>query len=200
MLHALDTFQRPDQEGWGVASDGHLWFDDASEHPGAITSIRQGVGYVDTLTANTDLDQWLGDSAADALISADFQVLEYWRGQTQRCARLLGRVVDGHQFLVFAINFGNSTLQIWVNDREQWWKIEQVEMPPFRTHQWYRAQFLLVGPLACGKVWPVGAAEPEWQIKGSQNALTSGMGGLRTTYARVYWANFSVRAVTTTTS
>src|SRR5690348_8205851 len=111
MLLALDTFQRPDQEGWGTASDGHLWLDDGPEHPGASISIEGGVGYVDTLTANTDLDQWLGEPAADVLISADFQVLEYWRGHTQRCARLLGRVQSGHQFLVFAINFGNSTLQ-----------------------------------------------------------------------------------------
>jgi hypothetical protein len=149
---------------------------------------------VDTLTANTDLDQWMGETYTDALISADFCVLEYWRGQPQRCARLLGRVKDGHHFLVFAINFGTSTLQLWINTNEQWSMLQQVRVSPFDTQQWYHAQLLLIGPQAYGKVWAIGTTEPNWQIIGRQNRLASGMGGLRTTYARVSWANFQVQA------
>lgn len=67
----MDTFERPDQNGWGTASDGHRWVDDSAEHPGALASITQGCGYVDTLTAGTDLDQWMGERSTDALISAD---------------------------------------------------------------------------------------------------------------------------------
>ncbi len=199
MDNSQDTFQRPDQEGWGIASDGHPWHDDCALHSGARFSIQQGLGFVDTLTAGTDLDLWMGESYADMMVSADFQVFTYWRGHPQRCARLLGRVTDAHHFLVFAINFGNSTLQLWGNQNEHWWMLEQVPMPAFRIHQWYHARLLVVGTLAAGKVWPDGALEPDWQIVGGQAVLTAGMGGLRTTYSRVLWANFSVQAVSSLT-
>lgn len=199
MDSSQDTFQRPDQDDWGIASDGHCWYDDRSLHPGAFCSIRQGLGYVDTLTGGTDLDLWMGEDAPNALISADFQVLNYWRGFPQRCARLLGRVTDAHHFLVFAINFDNSTMQLWVNQDDHWWMLKQVRAPAFHTHLWYHARLLLLGTQAAGKVWSGSTKEPDWQIVGSQKALTTGMGGLRTTYSQVYWANFSVRAVTTNT-
>jgi hypothetical protein len=200
MTTSLDTFQRPDQENWGIASDGHPWYDDRDLHPGGRFYIRQGLGYVDTLTAETDLDLWMGDRSPDALISADFQVLNYWHGHPQRGARLLGRVTDAHHFVVFAINFSNSTLQLWVNQNNHWWMLQQVRAAAFHTQQWYHARLLLAGTRVAGKVWPGGASEPDWQIAGSQSALTAGMGGLRTTYSQVYWANFSVQPITMDTS
>ena len=196
---AMDNYTQPNQSGWNPSTDGNTWTDDASAYPGAAVSINNNLGYVDTYTAATDRDEWMGPYYADQLVSADFNVGQYGQDSYQHGARLLGRVQDGNNFIDFAINYATSTLQIWVNSNNNWTMMSQVNVPAFKTNQWYHAQLLTVGNMSYGKVWAYGAADPGWQISGSQNSLSTGAGGNRSTYCDINWANYSYQAVTTIT-
>ncbi len=196
---SMDTYFQPNQAGWNPSTDGNTWLNDSSIYPGASVSINNNQGYVDTYTAATDIDQWLGASYTDQLVSADFEVQKYGQDGYQHGARLLGRITDAHHFIVFAINYATSTLQVWVNNGENWKMLKQVSVPKFQTGQWYHAKLLTVGTVSYGKVWANGTTEPNWQISGSQGSLKSGMGGTRSTFADINWANFSVTGVTTIT-
>ncbi len=195
---SMDTYFRPDQTGWNPASDGNTWLDDSARYTGASASIKGNQGFIDTFTAATDRDEWMGATYTDEQISADFEVLQFGQDAFQHGARLLSRVTDGHHFIDYAINYATSTLQLWVNNNENWWMMSQVSVPKFNTGQWYHAKLLSVGTMSYGKVWAYGTQEPNWMISGSQGgALPSGMGGTRSTFCDIYWANFTVQGVTT---
>jgi hypothetical protein len=197
---AMDTFDEPDQSGWNPSSDGNTWRDDSSIYPGGALSITGNQGFADTYTAATDRDEWTGPISSDQVISADFEVLQYGVDSFSHGARLLSRVRDAHHYIVFAINFDVPDLELWVNNGENWTEMKQVYVSGFTTGQWYHAKLLSVGQKTYGKVWAFGAPEPAvWMIGGSQSSLTSGMGGIRTTFANVYWDNFSVKSITAIT-
>ena len=195
----MDTYFQPDQNGWNPSTDGNTWLDDSARYPGATVNVTNNQGYSDTYTAAVDRDEWMGASSADQLVSADFEVLQFAQDAFQHGARLLSRVTDGHHFIVFAINYATSTLQLWVNNNENWTLMKQVSVPAFQTGQWYHAQLITVGTKSYGKVWAFGTAEPTWMLGGSQTVLTTGMGGTRSTFAKIFWDNFSVQSVTTIT-
>ena len=194
---SMDTYFRPDQPGWNPASDGNTWLDDSARYTGASASIQGNQGFINTFTAATDRDEWMGGTYADQLVSGDFDVLQFGQDAFQHGARLLGRITDGHHFIDFAINYATSTLQLWVNNNENWFMMKQVSVPKFITGQWYHAKLLTVGAVSYGKVWAFGAPEPNWQISGSQGSLKSGMGGTRSTFCNIYWNNFQTQGVTT---
>jgi hypothetical protein len=196
---SMDTYFRPDQTGWNPASDGNTWIDDSSRYPGASVSIKSNQGFIDTFTAATDRDEWMGATYGDQMISADFDVLQFGQDAFQHGARLLADVTDTHHFIDFAINYATSTLQLWVNNNENWTMLKQVSVPKFITGQWYHSRLLVVGTLVYGKVWAYGTAEPNWSIQATQNSLHSGMGGTRSTFCDIYWANFTVQGLTTIT-
>lgn len=196
---SMDNYFRPDEPEWNPASDGHTWLDDRTVYPGASTSISNNTGFVDTFTAATDRDEWMGGTYADQQVSADFEILQFGQDAFQHGPRLLGRVTDSHHFIDFAINYATSTLQLWSNKGEVWTMLAQISVPAFNVNQWYHAKLLTVGTASFGKVWAYGTAEPGWMISGTQTGLTTGMGGIRTTFADAYWANFSVQAVTAIT-
>jgi carboxypeptidase family protein len=193
----MDTFTQPDQPGWNPSTDGHTWTDDASVYPGASVSVQNNLGYAGTYVAATDRDEWMSVNYSDQLVSADFNVSQFGQDAYQHGPRLLGRVQDGHNFIDFAINYATSTLQIWVNKGENWTMMKQVSVPAFKTNQWYHARLLTVGSMSYGKVWAYNTPEPGWMISGSQTLLTTGSGGVRSTFADIYWANYSTQAVTT---
>ncbi|HEY7123958.1 MAG TPA: carboxypeptidase regulatory-like domain-containing protein [Ktedonobacterales bacterium] len=196
---SMDNYFRPDEPEWNPSSDGSTWLDDRTTYPGASTSVSNNMGFVDTFTAATDRDEWMGGTYADQLISADFEVLQFGQDAFQHGPRLLGRITDGHHFIDFAINYATSNLQLWSNKGEVWTLLAQVNVPKFNVNQWYHAKLLTVGTASFGKVWAFGASEPDWMISGTQAGLTTGMGGIRTTFADAYWDNFTVQAVTAIT-
>jgi hypothetical protein len=193
---SMDTFTRPNQSGWGTASDGNTWNDDHTVFPGAAPSIIGNQGYVDTYTAATDLDQWMGQSYTDELVSADFNISLLGNSPSQHGARLLGRVKDANHFIVFTINAATNTIAIWLNNGNNWAQLNQTSIFNVTLNVWYHAKLLLVGNMIFGKVWAAGTTEPDWMLSASQSSLTAGMGGIRTTFADIYWKNFSVQAVT----
>ena len=194
---SMDNYTQPDQAGWNPSTDGNTWLDDASNYPGAIVTISGNQAYVDTFTAATDRDEWMGANYADQQVSADFNVQQFGQDAYQHGARLLGRVGNSNKFIDFAINYATSTLQVWVNNNGSWSMMNQVSVPAFITGQWYHAKLLTVGSWSYGKVWAFGTPEPSWQIWGSQGQLTTGMGGTRSTYCDIYWNNFVTQGVTT---
>lgn len=194
---AMDLFTQPNQMGWNPATDGNIWSDDASTYPGAAVSIQGNAGFVDTYTAATDRDEWQSPQYTDQLISADFNVGSYGQDSYQHGPRLLGRLQDAHHFVDFAINYASSTLQLWTNMAESWTMLKQISVPPFTTGQWYHAELLTAGSETYAKVWAYGTPEPNWQITASQTQLTTGGAGLRSTYADITWANYSLQGVTT---
>ena len=196
---SMDTYYRPDQSGWNPASDGHIWLDDGARYTGGSAAISGNQGYVDTGTAGTDRDEWMGANYPDQLVSADFEVLQVGSQSAQHGTRLLGRATDGHHFLVFAINGDASNIALWINNGENWTQLTQVNMTGLSANQWYHARMLIVGNNMFGKVWAYGTPEPGWQISASQSQLTNGMGGLRTVWADAYWQNFTTVGVTSVT-
>jgi hypothetical protein len=138
----------------------------------------------------------MGASYADQQVSADFNVQQFGQDAFQHGPRLLGRVVNGNDFIDFAINYATSTLQVWVNNNGNWWMMNQVNVPAFTTGQWYHSKLLTVGNWTFGKVWAFGSAEPNWQIWGSQGSLRTGVGGTRSTFCNIYWNNFVTQGVT----
>jgi hypothetical protein len=194
---SMDTYFRPDQTGWNPASDGNTWLDDSSRYPGASVTISGNQGFIDTFTAATDRDEWMGTSYTDELVSADFEVLQFGQDSFQHGARLLARVTDTHHFIDFAINYATSTLQLWVNNNEAWTMLNQINVPAFSTGQWYHAKLQVVGTGVYGKVWASGTPEPtNWQIVASQSQLLAGQGGSRSTFCNIYWDNFTVQGLT----
>jgi hypothetical protein len=115
-----DSFVRPDQNGWNRASDSLVWMNDSQRYPGTVTAISNNKGFVDTFTATTDHDEWMGEIYIDQLVTADFNVLTIGQEAFQYGARLLGRVTDGHHFINFTVNYATSTLQLWVSNNENW--------------------------------------------------------------------------------
>lgn len=193
---SMDNYTQPDQSGWNPSTDGNTWFDDATVYPGATVSIIGNQAYVDTFTAATDRDEWMGASYADQQVSADFNVQQFGQDAYQHGARLLGRVGNSNQFIDYAINYATSTLQVWVNNNGNWFMMNQVNVPAFTTGQWYHSKLLTVGSWSFGKVWAFGTPEPNWQIWGAQTSLKSGMGGTRSTFCDIYWNNFVTQGVT----
>jgi hypothetical protein len=193
----MDNFTQPNQSGWNPSTDGSAFLDDANVYPGATLAIQNNTGYADTYTAATDRDEWFGPNTTDQLVSGDFNVSQFGQDAYQHGARLLGRITDDNNFIDFAINYATNTLQIWDNANNNWTMLKQVNVSPFKTNQWYHSELLTVGTTSYGKVWAYGAAEPAWQISGSQTDLTAGSGGFRSTYAFINWANVKVQAVTT---
>jgi hypothetical protein len=193
---SMDNYTQPDQSGWNPSTDGNTWFDDASAYPGAVVTITGNQAFVNTFTAATDRDEWMGGSYADQQVSADFNVQQFGQDAFQHGPRLLGRVVNGNDFIDFAINYATSTLQVWVNNNGNWWMMNQVNVPAFTTGQWYHSKLLTVGNWTFGKVWAFGTPEPNWQIWGSQTSLSTGVGGTRSTFCDIYWNNFVTQGVT----
>lgn len=197
---AQDLFSRPDQAGMGTASDGHSWADDHNVYPTATVSISSRSAYVQTASANTDFDTWMGIPYRDQEITADLYVVralsdpQYLHG-----GRLLGRVQGSDSWIVMAINTANDTITIWVDNAGNWTQLG-VGSQSYSPNVWYHAKLDIVGSSVMGKAWPVGSAEPGWQVTGQQSAIMSpGVAGLRCGAADVLFSNYQEAPLTQVT-
>lgn len=195
---SMDTYKRYDQTGWGTASDGNVWNADFTVYPLGTESITTTQGYVDAYTGQTDLDNWMGATYPDQEVSADFLYTAVGQDSYLHGPRLLGRVTDEHHYIDFAINVTNNTLALWVNNGENWSQIAgPLKGPGFLANTLYHAKLDTIGTTVRAKVWVASAAEPGWQVQAIQSVLnTRGTGGVRTTYAYVYWQNFKTTSLT----
>ena len=194
---ALDLFSRPDQSSFGTASDGHAWANDLNVYPTSKGTIVGRQGFIQTATAFTDHDTWMGIPYRDAEVSVDVNMTKVVQDPSfQHGARLLARVQGSDAWIVMALNPSNSTLTLWVDNRGTWTQIGGTAMP-FQTNAWYHAKVDVIANLVYGKAWLFGSAEPVWQVSGTQTSLmTPGVGGLRCGAADAYFANFSETPIT----
>ena len=194
---AEDLFTRPDQSGMGTSSDGHAWSNDMNVYPSAAVSILNRQAFVQTATAFTDLDTWMGIPYRDQEITADLYVVNavsdprYLHG-----GRLLGRVQGSDSWIVMAINTANDTITLWVDNSGNWTQIGSGSQA-YSPSVWYHAKLDLVGSSVMGKAWPFGSAEPGWQVTGKQTQIMSpGVGGLRCGAADALFSNYQEAPLT----
>jgi len=167
---ASDTFQRPDQTLWGIASDGQQWDGDANRLP--LFSIVNGTGLI--AGSRGVVQTVLGPVTADAQVSASGFVNHFGDG----------------------VNFG--VVLRW-NDPDNWYKAyidgsrliilkrvggvsRQIGQMAFtaQDNASYTLRFRAVGATLFASVWPSAALEPEgWLISLSDTSLFSGRGGVR---------------------
>lgn len=191
VITAMDLFSRPDQSGLGTASDGHAWSNDLSTYPTARASISNRSLFVQTASQVTDFDQWMGIQYTNEQVSVDFYMVTVVQDPSyQHGPRLLANVEDTTTWIELAVNPMNSTLALWVSDSDVWTELKEAPLST-STGKWYHSKLYLWGNTVAAKVWPVGTAEPGWQITATQNILTGpGVGGLRTTASDCYYQNF----------
>jgi hypothetical protein len=195
---AQDLFSRPDQNGIGTASDGHTWTRDSGVYPLGTVDIVNRQAFVQTASAATSLDAWMGIAYRDQEVTADIN-MAVAPGGGQHGGRLLARVVGSDQWLVLALNPTDSTLTISVAPGGGGaWALLGTAVHGFALQTWYHAKLRVVGPDAFGKAWALGSAEPaDWQVRGLQSSvLNSGVAGIRMGGADAYFANFLETPIT----
>ncbi len=87
---------------------------------------------------------------------------------------------------------------LWVAKNNQWTQLKSwTASPALIQNSWYHAKLRAVGTNVYGKVWAFGSPEPGWQVSATQTILTgAGTGGVRSSGATDYFANFSESPVT----
>jgi hypothetical protein len=193
---AQDLFSRPNQSGLGTASDGHAWANDINVYPTATFGIAGRQAFVQTATANTDHDTWMGIAYRDEEVTADINMANVVQDPNfQHGGRLLARVQGSDAWIVMALNPSNGTLTIWVDSSGNWTQLGSAPAS-FLTNTWYHAKLDVIGTGVYGKAWVFGSSEPAWQVTGSQSSIMSpGVGGLRVGAADVYFANYLERPI-----
>ena len=194
---AQDLFSRPDQTGFGIASDGHAWSNDFNVYPTARTSISNRQAFVQTANQYTDHDAWMGIPYRDQEVSVDMNMVNVVQDPSfQHGGRVLARVQRSDSWIVLTLNPSNSTMTLWVDDAGNWNQIGGVTMS-FSINVWYHAKVDVIASTVLGKAWVFGTSEPGWQVSGTQAAITvPGVAGLRCGAADVYFANFNESPIT----
>jgi hypothetical protein len=185
-----DLFSRPDQSGIGIASDGRTWIDDHAVYPTGTEQIAGRRLWVQTATATTDYDAWVGIPYQDQEVTLDFNA-------TSGGIRLLGRVQASETWVVLAINPGSSNLQLWAASNNVWTLLTTTGSIAVNQNTWYHAKLDVIGQKMLGKVWAFGATEPGWQIGATQTIVNgTGVGGLRFAGSDGYVTNFLEKPIT----
>jgi len=167
---ARDTFQRPDQQFWGVASDGQSWAGDAAKAP-AFTIVNS-TGQV-TGAGSAIYDSVLGKPVADSEVLFSGSVNHFAAANMG----VLLRWTDGNNLYKVFIDGTNLTAIKKVNGA-----ISSLQSVPFAAKDGtsYSLRVRVVGTGIMARAWQTGQAEPpNWMLIASDNALTSGYDGLR---------------------
>ncbi len=167
---ALDTFQRPNQPLWGVASDGLTWQGDANRNN--VFSIAAHTGQV---TGNGLFNAILGPQNANVNVLFIATVSAFDAGNVNMGAVL--RWTNAGNWYKAYIDGANLIVIKSVNG-----VITQLGKVPFaaRGATSYTLRFVAVGSTLAAKVWPTGTMEPaKWMLSVMDNSLPSGQGGIR---------------------
>jgi hypothetical protein len=167
---AQDTFQRPDQQFWGVASDGQSWLGDAANvlafaiinHTGRLTG-----------TGSAIYDSVLGKPVADSEVLFSGSISHF---AAANMGALL-RWTDVNNLYKVFIDGANLTAIKKVNGT-----ISNLQSVPFAARDGvsYSMRVRVAGTSIMARVWQTGQAEPSsWMLIATDSALTSGYDGLR---------------------
>ncbi|WP_052890046.1 hypothetical protein [Thermogemmatispora carboxidivorans] len=173
-LLAADTFHRPDQRGWGTASDGHSWQGDA--RLGSIFAVSHQQGQLSN-----------GQGAYNAILGPTFSDGEViFTGAINRFQQAnLGAVlrwmdtnnwykayIDGSQLVLLKSSGGMQT---------------RLAAVPFsaQANRFYSLRFRIQGDRLQARAWLAGTPEPsQWQVSARDSTFQSGFGGLRLVLAQ----------------
>lgn len=167
---AQDTFQRPNQQFWGVASDGESWVGDAAKTP--AFSIVNHTGQV-AGGGSAIYDSVLGKQVADSEVLFSGSVSHF---AAANMGALL-RWTDSNNLYKIFIDGTNLTAIKKVNGA-----ISTLQSVPFAARDGvsYSLRARVVGTSIMARVWQAGQPEPPtWMLIATDNGLTTGFDGLR---------------------
>ncbi len=167
---AQDTFQRPDQQFWGVASDGESWVGDAAKTPAfaIVNHTGQVMG-----AGSAIYDSVLGKQVADSEVLFSGSVSQFAAANMG----VLLRWTDSNNLYKIFIDGTNLTAIKKVNGA-----ISTLQSVPFAARDGvsYSIRARVVGTSIMARVWQTGQPEPPtWMLIATDNGLTTGFDGLR---------------------
>ena len=167
---ARDSFQRPNQQFWGVASDGQSWAGDAVKAPvfAIVNHSGQVIG-----NSSAIYDSVLGKPVADSEVLVSGSVSSF----ADANMGVLLRWTDSNNLYKVFIDGTNLTVLKKVNGA-----ISNLQSTPFAAQNGasYTIRARVVGTSIMARAWQTGQAEPSnWMLIITDNALTSGYDGLR---------------------
>ncbi len=168
---AQDTFQRQNQQLWGMATDGRAWQGDANKVN--AFSIANGAGQI----ANTQgtLNAVLGLPTANVSVTMNGSLNHFNNGKVNLGAVL--RWTDGNNWYKTLIDGTNIMMLKRVNGATT-----TLATAPFQAKDgmMYSLRFQAIGAMLFAKVWPVGTTEPaKWMLTVTDTTLTTGQAGIR---------------------
>ncbi|MGH7749945.1 MAG: carboxypeptidase regulatory-like domain-containing protein, partial [Candidatus Dormibacteria bacterium] len=183
---AQDLFTRPNQTGFGTATDGHAWSTDNASANVAIASST-----LSFQTSSTSVDGWMGTPYQDEVVSADVNV-------SSGTARVLARVVGAGTWIALSVDPGNDDLVLYSVTNNQWNQIGfWAAAPNLSFNASYHVRLETVGTLVAAKEWLFGDPEPAWDVTASQTAVTgAGLGGVGSAGASSVVSSFTEAPVT----
>ncbi|HEX7737202.1 MAG TPA: hypothetical protein VF458_20320 [Ktedonobacteraceae bacterium] len=167
---ASDTFQRPDQHYWGLASDGHPWLADAHSERNFV--IFEHTGVIEATPQHVYCNALLGPAMTNSEITFTASLGHY--GPSTLGAVL--RWSDAHNF--YALTLDGQRLSL---DRVMDGMQIPLQSAPFpaRDGALYTFRFRAIGAQLFAMVWPTGQPAPAtWQVSASDSAFASGQAGL----------------------
>lgn len=167
---AQDTFQRPDQQFWGMASDGQSWSGDAAK--ASAFAITNHTGQV-TGNSSAIYDSVLGKPVADSEVLVSGSINHFAAANLG----VLLRWTDGNNLYKVFIDGTNLTALKKVNG-----VVSTLQSVPFAAKDGtsYSIRARMVGTGIMASVWQTGQAEPsKWMLTSTDNGLASGYDGLR---------------------
>ena len=166
---AQDTFQRPNQAQWGIASNGQTWGGDANTNQ--AFSIVSASGQVSNITGN--FSAVLGTAATDAEVLFSGSVSSY-------TSTNLGAVLRWNDSKNFYRAFINKTsLVIQKRFHNATTTLGSVPFVAMAGTS-YSLRFQSNGSTLYAKAWQMGTIEPtSWMVTASDTSLSSGFCGLQ---------------------
>jgi len=168
-LLAQDSFQRPDQQGWGTASDGHSWGADAANGP--VFSIQQGRGTI--IGGRGGQNATLGPRVADAEVFFTGSINFFHQSNLGAILRW----VDAGTFYKAYIDGQHLVLLKSINGR-----MTRLASVPFRAtaNMLYNLRFRVQGTMLSAQAWQQNTPEPtQWMVTAQDGSLQTGLGGVR---------------------
>ncbi|MGH2496137.1 MAG: virginiamycin B lyase family protein [Ktedonobacteraceae bacterium] len=167
---AQDTFQRANQKGWGMASDGLTWGGDATNT--GVFSIKNNTGQLNKRGGNT-YSAVLGPQIANAQVLFSGSMSSF--NNTNMGAVL--RWTDGNNWYKAYIDGSHLILQKRVNGSTSTLKSVSFAASAGTS---YTLRFSITGTTLAVKVWKTGTSEPaNWMATATDSTFASGFCGLR---------------------
>lgn len=183
---AQDLFTRPNQSGFGSATDGHSWSTDNASANVAVTNSA-----LSFQTSGTSVDGWMGIPYQDQVVSADINI-------ASGTARVLARVAGAGTWVALVVDPGNDDLLLYSVTNNQWSQIGfWAAAPNLAFNTSYHVRLEAVGNVVAAKEWLFTDPEPAWDVTANQSTVTgSGVGGLGSAGASSTVSRFTEAPVT----